>query len=48
MRVSIEDKVLEKVLNYIATKPFNEVAKLIQEVQQDLKVIPEKKDEPEE
>lgn len=44
MRVSLEDKTLEKMLNYIATKPFNEVAKLIQEVQQDVKLIPEKQD----
>lgn len=39
MRFSVSKEVLEKIMNYIATKPFNEVAQLIQLAQQDIKPI---------
>lgn len=42
MRFSIAQEVLEKLLNYMASKPFNEVAILIQAAQQDIKPIVEK------
>lgn len=41
MRFSIEQKVLEKLLSFVATKPYSEVAKIIQEVQNDIKQIEE-------
>ena len=41
MRHSIDSKLLEKILNYMASKPFNEVASLILEAQKDIKAITE-------
>lgn len=41
MRYSIEKEILEKVLNYVATKPFSEVASMIMEVQKDVRPIEE-------
>lgn len=48
MRLSIEQEILEKALNYIASKPFREVAQIIAEVQKDIKPIEEEKEEPSE
>lgn len=41
MRFSIDKTLLEQMLNYLATKPYNEVAQLISSVQQDIKVVEE-------
>lgn len=41
MRYSIEQKTLENLLNYVITKPYNEVAQLIAEVQKDIKPVVE-------
>ena len=41
MRFSIDQKVLEKLVNYVAIKPYNEVAQIIAEVQRDIKPITE-------
>lgn len=41
MRVSIEKNLAESLLNYLATKPFNEVWQLIGSLQQDIKPAPE-------
>lgn len=41
MRVSIDKEILEKIVNYIATKPYNEVQALIAMVQGDVKIIEE-------
>ena len=41
MRFSIEQKILEEILNYMAEKPFNEVARLILEAQKDVKPVVE-------
>lgn len=41
---TIKKETLEKVLNYLATKPFMEVAGMIQELQQ-AKPVEEKKEE---
>lgn len=37
MRVSIDKEILEKIVNYIATKPYSEVWQLIGALQQDIK-----------
>ena len=42
MRLSIDDKLLNKLVNYIGTKPFQEVFQLINEIQNDIKPIEEK------
>jgi hypothetical protein len=39
--VKIEKALLEQVLNYMATKPFNEVSGLIQKVAAEAKVLTE-------
>lgn len=39
MRVSIDKEILEKIVNYIVTKPYNEVQALIAMVQGDVKII---------
>lgn len=41
---TIKKETLEKVLNYIATKPFSEVAQMVQELQA-CKPVEEKKEE---
>ena len=43
MRFTIDKTLLEQMLNYMATKPYSEVAKMIANVHQDIKVI---EDEP--
>lgn len=44
MRFSIEQKLLKNIINYLATKPYNEVQTLIASIQQDIKQIKEEKD----
>lgn len=39
MRLSIDEKLLNKIANYLGTKPFQEVFQLVQEIQQDIKPI---------
>ena len=39
MRFSIEQKVLEAMINYIITKPYREVAQLVADAQADIKPI---------
>ena len=43
MRLSIEQELLNKAVNYIATKPFHEVFQLINEIQNDIKPIEKRK-----
>ena len=45
-RFSIDQKVLEDMLNYVIEQPYREVAQLIANVQRDIKPIVE--DQPEE
>ena len=45
-RFSIDQKVLEDMLNYVIAQPYREVAQLIANVQRDIKPIVE--DQPEE
>lgn len=41
MRLSIEQKVLEQIVNYLVAKPFIEVSKLMATLQEDIKPIEE-------
>jgi hypothetical protein len=41
MRFSLEHKILQATINYLGTRPYNEVAGLIAEIQKDVKAIPE-------
>ena len=42
MEYIVGKELLEKVLNYLATKPFTEVAGLINQIQQEVKPVEEK------
>ena len=42
MRFSIDKTLLELVINYLATRPYNEVAQLISTIQKDIMVVAEK------
>jgi hypothetical protein len=42
-RFSIEQTILEKVVNYLVTKPFIEVSGIMSDIQQDVKPIVEEK-----
>ena len=44
MRFSLDQKLLEQVINYLATRPYQEVQGLIAAIQQDIKPVTE--DEP--
>ena len=39
MRFTIDKTLLEQMLNYLATKPYNEVVQMITSIQQDIKVV---------
>lgn len=41
MRVSVDQKIIEKIARYLVTKPYQEVAQLISELQTDMKPIKE-------
>lgn len=47
MRHSVETKLLQEVLNYLGSKPFNEVSSLITKIQTDAQPIEESKVEAE-
>lgn len=46
MRHSIKTEVLQKVLNYLASRPFSEVNSLISEITSDAKAIKSEEEEP--
>ena len=39
MRFTIDKAILEQVINYLVTKPYNEVAQLIANIQQDIQAV---------
>ena len=39
MRHSLDSKLLQELLNYLVTRPFNEVNPLIQLIQKDAKIV---------
>lgn len=39
MRHSIKSEILQTVLNYLASRPYAEVAKLVADIQGDVKVV---------
>lgn len=41
-RFSLAENVINASLQYLATKPYNEVAQLISAIQQDIKAVEEK------
>jgi hypothetical protein len=41
MRFSIEQRILQQVIDYLVKKPYSEVAGLVAEIQKDTKVIAE-------
>lgn len=41
MRISVKREIIEEIVNYMATKPYREVAKFMAELQMDIKEIPE-------
>lgn len=45
MRFSIEKSILEAMLNFLASRPYNEVAQIIATVQQDIEPINEQTEE---
>lgn len=44
MRFSIDQKILENVLNYLASKPYGEVVNIIGAIQMDIKEEVDAKD----
>ena len=44
MRFSLDKKLIESLINYLATKPYSEVNSLIMAIQNDIKPIEEKED----
>lgn len=42
MKFEVEQEVLNKIIRYLATKPYAEVAQLISELNQNIKPIEEK------